>query len=754
MQTTPPPPAYLSSSLSRWREAFNPMRGLTIEKCVNYLEEYQRGIMGNIQWLFNHIESQDATLMTVVENLDAAVGEIDWTIAQISPDSQRFDKVLAAEQEAFLRAVYERIENLGEAISHLTLARFRGFSHLAPWCRVPGDLTTLYRLNPIDQWNMVRRGYAGPWAYNPSGDPISYEQTRPEYRLSDDDIITRTRARYVNRIGLIKYIRATTAEKDWDAYVEIYGVPACFIILPENIPTDKADKTLISAQDAAMGGSGVLPGGSDIKTLAENRNTQPFQTRLEWLEKQLVLAATGGQLTVLAESGSGTLAGSVHKTVWDTLAQAEADKVSETFQRWIDRRLLNDAFPGKPHLAFFSLNRPEEKDVGEIVTQICQLRQAGIEVKPEQIEEMTGYTISAVRDPSATPQSAPIGAPSAAFSQRPPETPPKTRRDRLTPLWLRLRREGFAPVAERVYAILAAPPEEATEKARQLLADLPTLGDELMANNPLGEAIAEELRTRYHAEEDKAAQELQGSAKSSFSKQAPEEEPEEEEEDIEITQEEAQRIYDELVASGMIVAGGSSKRQGSFKQCETCGGFLTTNDVCNKQNCGKSQDPEKEKSSDSKEDQEENSQEDREAKQAGISNRKKPQTPEEVKQEIVSLREQVSFPNMKPEEIEARERLLQEFEVSDDDGNKVKFGRRILKHYLRRGKSAEDIRGRLRYLPFAEDAVKSTKPLPNPHGPPQLKLYTKPIDATSAVMVFVDTKTEAFFEVVTVYPNS
>ena len=458
-------PHHLINTMRRWREAYNPMRGLTLERCVRHLEEYQQGIMANVQWLFAHIEGQDATLLTVIENLDSAIGEIDWDIAQVSPDSRRFDPILAAEQEACLRSAYENIENLSEAISHLVMARFRGFAHLAPWCRLEGRLDTLYRLHPLHQWNMVRQGLSGPWAYNPSADPIDYAQTRPDYRLTPDDALVRERPRYVNRLALIKYIRATTAEKDWDAYVEIYGIPACFIVLPQTIPTDSEGRWLELAKQATEGGSGVLPGGSDVKTLSENRAIQPFQARLEWLEKQLVLAATGGMLTVLAESGSGTLAGSVHKTVFDTLAAAEAKKVAETLQAWLDRRLLNAAFPGKPHLAAFNLSRPEEKDVGEVVTQVCALRAAGIDVTKEQIEEMTGYTIAHIRDltpPAGALDTLPTRG-HAAFAALPhaacatPAPPVQaSRKDRVTDLWLRLRRAGYAPIARRVYALLTA----------------------------------------------------------------------------------------------------------------------------------------------------------------------------------------------------------------------------------------------------------------------------------------------------------
>lgn len=499
-------PHHLINTMRRWREAYNPMRGLTLERCVRHLEEYQQGIMANVQWLFAHIEGQDATLLTVIENLDSAIGEIDWDIAQVSPDSRRFDPILAAEQEACLRSAYENIENLSEAISHLVMARFRGFAHLAPWCRLEGRLDTLYRLHPLHQWNMVRQGLSGPWAYNPSADPIDYAQTRPDYRLTPNDALVRERPRYVNRLALIKYIRATTAEKDWDAYVEIYGIPACYIVLPQTIPTDSEGRWLELAKQATEGGSGVLPGGSDVKTLSENRAIQPFQARLEWLEKQLVLAATGGMLTVLAESGSGTLVGSVHKTVFDTLAAAEAKKVAETLQAWLDRRLLNAAFPGKPHLAAFNLSRPEEKDVGEVVTQVCALRAAGIDVTKEQIEEMTGYTIAHIRDltpPAGALDTLPTRG-HAAFAALPhaacatPAPPAQaSRKDRVTDLWLRLRRAGYAPIARRVYALLTAPEGQAPHAAKALLDDLPALSHTLMRDSPLGAALAEELKTAY-----------------------------------------------------------------------------------------------------------------------------------------------------------------------------------------------------------------------------------------------------------------
>ena len=75
----------------------------------------------------------------------------------------------------------------------------------------------------------------------------------------------------------------------------------------------RPEEKLGAAEDAAAGGNGVLPNGSEVKSPnASVRGSQPFQPRLQYLREQLILVGTGGLLNGLAVSGSGTLAGAVH----------------------------------------------------------------------------------------------------------------------------------------------------------------------------------------------------------------------------------------------------------------------------------------------------------------------------------------------------------------------------------------------------------------------------------------------------------
>ena len=64
------------------------------------------------------------------------------------------------------------------------------------------------------------------------------------------------------------------------------------------------------------------------------RGVQPFQLRLEWLQKQLILAGTGGMLTSLAEpTGIGSGASGAHESAWATIVRRVAHKVESALNQ-------------------------------------------------------------------------------------------------------------------------------------------------------------------------------------------------------------------------------------------------------------------------------------------------------------------------------------------------------------------------------------------------------------------------------------
>jgi hypothetical protein len=120
----------------------------------------------------------------------------------------------------------------------------------------------------------------------------------------------------------------------------------------------------------------------------------PFLDYLKYQNEQIVLAATGGKLTMMTESGSGTLAGKAHKDTFDEIAEANAVSITRVFNLQFDRPRLAAKFPNKPVLARFVLQGTEQSDKAQVVRDIAQLAAAGKSVDNQQIEDLTGYEVT------------------------------------------------------------------------------------------------------------------------------------------------------------------------------------------------------------------------------------------------------------------------------------------------------------------------------------------------------------------------
>jgi hypothetical protein len=376
-------------------------------RAVQWLEDAQRGIFADLQWAYETgIEPGNADLVCIRERDEASIRDCEWVVKQIDPETRGFDQGLADEQEAFLRELYEGIENLNDACAFMASYRFRGFAHLNPWNR-EDDPTYIKELHPLDQWNLTREGYRGAWKWNPEARQVAFASLPAANLLAPEEYVFLETRRPVNRIALIGHVRATTAEKDWDAYVEIYGLPGVFVIMPENVPDDKVADYLEAAESAAEQASGALPAGSQVVTTQEARSSQPFQPRLEWIQKQVVLAGTGGLLTMLAESGSGTLAGSVHDQAFKQIARGVARRISQAFQQQIDKRRCAAKFPGRPVQAYFDLTTPEYRDQAKAVDNVVKLAGQGYRVTADKVVELTGIEVADTGAPLPSAPSAP-----------------------------------------------------------------------------------------------------------------------------------------------------------------------------------------------------------------------------------------------------------------------------------------------------------------------------------------------------------
>lgn len=402
-------------ALNRYRETLNPLKGLTIQKAIGYLEQYQRGEYADPMWLLYFIEQTDADLFALIQRRTSSICALDWDIKIVeTADATPETKQLAEKQQKHLRQCYDRIKNLTKCFSALELSVVRGFAIVQKQIRdasgasVPAR-TGANHLEVIDPWRIMRDGMRGAFHYNADAKPRSSYNLTDENKLDPqlDALIIRESDQSLYRIAMLKFVRANLSEKDWDSFIEIYGIPACIIIGPQNVPVEKEAQYREAAEQAAEGGSGYIPNGSDAKFPPVGSQPPPFKDRLDHLSEKLILAGTGGMLSMLAKpTGIGSGPTDAHVDTFTEIARTSARDISQLFNQYVDRPELDEAFPNEPRLAYFELAAKDKVDVNAVVDHAAKLRAAGKQIDHAQLEELTGYTLTDApmpAQPTATP---------------------------------------------------------------------------------------------------------------------------------------------------------------------------------------------------------------------------------------------------------------------------------------------------------------------------------------------------------------
>jgi phage gp29-like protein len=400
-------------SLTNWRTQYNPLRGLGMPQLVAMLAAAERGDYARLQWLYRFVEKRNSTLRAVLQRRASSLTRLDWDVRlRGSPAGTANSRTLGARQAAVLREAYERIENLREAVTFLALAEFRGYAHVERHFDRRGNTV---RLEPVPQWFWARLGPEAPWQYN--------ALARPGLPMPQDPVLDPARFIFretdapIDEIAVVAHVRQSLSQKDWDGFIETYGMPPLMLELPPDIPAEREAEFQAQAEAIIGDARGTVPNGTKIHTIdAGARGQNPFAEHLRYQDEQIVLAATGGKLTVLAEAGTGTLAGSAHQQAFDEITEAEAALISETLQNQFDRPLLEKFFPGQPQLAYFELAATRSLDPADIIAQALTLARAGYEIDPAELSEKTGYRLK-LRDYALLP----IPKPPVAESESEPD---------------------------------------------------------------------------------------------------------------------------------------------------------------------------------------------------------------------------------------------------------------------------------------------------------------------------------------------
>ena len=386
-----------------WRQQYNPLRSLTITRVASLLELGEQGYYSDLTWLYRFIEKRDATLRALVSRRTSALKKLDWEIAIKEKEVEAAGKTAVAEkQREMLREVYQGIDNMKQAVEWLGMATFRGFSHLEK--HFDNDWQVIH-LEPVPQWYWCRKWPSADWLFNPTASMSNIGTP-----IEPDNFIIREIDAPVDEIAVVEFMRLNMSKKDWDGFIETFGIPPLFIEMPEDTSQTQQAAYQTICEEIIADGRGTLPAGAKVQpVVVGDRGRSPFKEHVMDAREQIVLAGTGGKLTMLNDpTGLGSGQSEVHAQTFDEIAAAEGEDISEMFQRHFDKPLLQEKFPAEEEWAYFALQSRPQQDVDSTVSQVQGLKTAGYKVQREQVEEKTGFVLEEIAEPP------PFGGMSAA----------------------------------------------------------------------------------------------------------------------------------------------------------------------------------------------------------------------------------------------------------------------------------------------------------------------------------------------------
>lgn len=386
--------AFGTEDQDKWLSYQPVLEWLDVPTAVTCMSETIRGAYARTQWTYELLEQQDGLMSACVKRRRAALSDVPWDVRTMDDIPDELSN-LADRQKAVLQDFYNGLAGFKQSLLALGQAEFRGFKILQKTLNSRGDLT----LEALDNWNWVRDGYRGKWGWNPrgafgltSGDAIPVDPT---------NLIIRPCSLPIDHVGMFNVLSRKTTMGQWRVYNGTYGVPVIMLYMPEGISPEDRQKFIETARRITSSGKGVLPAGSKADILACSANSfDSFDRILTREDRDLILATTGGQLTMLAEAGSGTLAGGAHQTAFDQLAAMEGEEIADLLNEQLTADILDEYFPGEPHLVQFVMEQLDEDGGRAAITDIATLASAGYRVSPDTVQEQTGYEVTEGVNPS------------------------------------------------------------------------------------------------------------------------------------------------------------------------------------------------------------------------------------------------------------------------------------------------------------------------------------------------------------------
>ena len=364
-----------------WLERTNPLAGVSIRTAQNIWDAARGGDTQRLHWLFNEIERANPILFTCIERRQAAIAGFQLKVSVLPS----MEGSLADEQKDAVESFIAGIENFTEMLEHLDSAFFRGFALAQP---IWEEDATVREIQLHNSWEFLV--HDGVLYHNPECNGFSSSAVS----CADAGLIGIQRSRAIDYPALSIHIRHAVSERDWGRFLERYALPKPAVTMAPNATNAQRDDYLRAARAVENGQVSVWPSGSSITDFAGgSRGTDPFNSFIDHQEKLIVLLATGGTLTSLAQADTGSLAGGAQMKVWQEIVRRDAGVLSQAVMRSLIKPFLAAKFGAQPCAVEFSLDFPSERSAQDAANVAATLKQAGWRVDQGELEKAVGFTL-------------------------------------------------------------------------------------------------------------------------------------------------------------------------------------------------------------------------------------------------------------------------------------------------------------------------------------------------------------------------
>jgi phage gp29-like protein len=392
-----------------FRDNYNPLRGLTIDRLLALFEQAERGAHAELQLALRKAEKRFPVLKGFSEKLLSSVEDLDGMVRvreQLPPGAT---PAMAERQRRFLQSRYDLLDNFKASLAQIALADIRGYAVLQKHRYADGvndgAVSELYWLEP---WCWARDGFYGDFYYNENSQlgvglgscaaALGEDCRIGSQALPRGEFVIREAESPLYEIALIAFVNWLMGRRDYASFVEIFGLPNAVVFMPGEMARGKEAEYQAAAERVSHGISGTLPHGADVKyPSALARGESPYESFCGLQERDVVLAGTGGQLTMLAEpTGLGKGASEEQDKAWQKIALDKARRINETLQRDFDAPELAAEFPGEPVCVYFALDVKDREDVGALLDNVVKAGRVGLQAEASEISRRSGLKLRRV----------------------------------------------------------------------------------------------------------------------------------------------------------------------------------------------------------------------------------------------------------------------------------------------------------------------------------------------------------------------